>query len=226
MVWKIVKLVVGIYAILGIFGFGKHLIDLFQQNAVSTPHLFSFALGGIVFCILWMVYFSKRDGFWSILEHELTHGFFALLFFKKVHSMSASRKKGGVITIEGGNTVIALAPYFFPLAATILLIVKFFVESEGQIYLNFGLGFTYLFHLINLFSEFHPGQPDLKNSGYLFSIVLVFFLNVVFLGIILSALPGEWHSVINFLKNGWIQTWHYIDFSFYSGRSIIFRVLL
>lgn len=231
---KIIKIIVVLLALIGIAGLGAATYSLLDSKLLLSTHFLSFMGGGILFLITWFFYFSGRDGFWGTLEHELTHALFALLFFKRIHSISASRRKGGLIHIEGRrgpastgrqgsavtgrqgpvydsasrrarpdrNVVIALAPYFFPLATMIVLGIKPFIQLNYQVYVNFVLGFTYFFHLVNLVREFHPGQPDVEEAGMVFSLILVAFINIAILGILLSALPGEWQPVSNFLSTG------------------------
>ncbi len=199
---KIGKFLVEIVILVALIGFGQALFSVLGELNWGSVQALSFYLGGLLFFLAWLIYFSRRESFWGTLEHELTHALFALLFFRRIHSISASRRKGGLITIDGGNFIIALAPYFFPLAVMVVLLIKPFVQPRFQLYLNFMLGFAYFFHILNLFREFRPGQPDLEVAGYLFSTLFVLFLNIVFLGIILSSLPGHGHPIYVFLKAG------------------------
>jgi hypothetical protein len=208
---KIIKTAVGIFSLVGIFGFTKVLIQLFIQTIKNSSDFLIFLLGVLTFTIVWFFYLVRRGNLWSTLEHELTHALFATLFLKRIHSISASRKRGGVIAIEGGNFVIALSPYFFPLAAVLVLILKFLVPIQLKIYFIFLLGVAYQFHLINLFREFHVGQSDIRAAGYLFSTLFITFCNLVFLGLILAGISDEWQPLFIFLKNGFMTTVKYIQ---------------
>jgi hypothetical protein len=174
-------------------------------NALSAV-----ALGILTFTLLWSFYLSKQGHFWSTLEHELTHALFAILFFKKIHSISASRRKGGTISIEGGNVVIALAPYIFPLAPSVVLILLFIIPERFELFIFFLLGFAYQFHLINLAQEFHLGQSDLKKAGTLFSVIIILFFNMVYLGLMISVLDGKFHSFYQFIWDGIIKSVNYM----------------
>lgn len=207
--WKICKIIAVIISILGIVGFGSILFETVQK-VFNQPNLFlSFFTGGVVFSILWIFFFSKKGYFWSTLEHELTHAIFALIFFKRVHSISASRKKGGLIKIDGGNAIIALSPYFFPLACTPILLLKGVFPNQYQIFLNFLMGFTYFFHLLNLFKELHFDQPDIISAGYLFSFVFIIFMNIIFLEIILLSLSTDWFGIYSFFNDGVLNSVNY-----------------
>ncbi|MFZ0391578.1 MAG: M50 family metallopeptidase [Calditrichia bacterium] len=195
------KWIVALLLIFALAGFGRTLLQHFSIWPLLSASYLSFAAGAVLFFLMWVFIFLRRGGFWGVLEHELTHALFALLFFKKVHSLSA-RRRNGAVTIQGGNVVIALAPYFFPLLASAVLILKPLVQTQYQVYLNFILGFAYFFHLGKLALEFHPGQPDFRAGGIFFSIVIILSMNLIILGIILSTLPGDWQSVESFMKQG------------------------
>jgi hypothetical protein len=211
MIRKILKTLVAIFAIFGIAGFGKVLIQSFIQLSKSPQPLLIFLLGMLAFTVIWFFYLVQRGNFWSTLEHELTHALFATLFLKRVHSISASRKRGGVIAIEGGNSIIALSPYFFPLGAIVILLLKFLAPVQLKIYFIFLLGFAYQFHLINLFREFHIGQSDIRASGYLFSTLFIIFCNLVFFGLILVGIEGSWHQLYLFIKDGLTTSFSYLS---------------
>ncbi len=210
---KFLKMLLGLFSAFGIVGFSQVLPAVLKAVINHRQDFLVFLAGIFFFTLIWFLYFIRRGNLWSNLEHELTHALFATLFLKKVHSISASRKRGGVIALEGGNSIIALSPYFFPLAAVAVLLLKFLVPIRFEIYFIFLLGMSYQFHLINLFREFHAGQSDIRVSGFLFSIVLIVFLNLVFLGIILIGISGDYRQIFHFLKDGFTSTFKIIDLS-------------
>jgi hypothetical protein len=209
-IWrKILKTLVGIFSFFGIIGFGKVLVQVFIQAIKHSTDFLIFLLGILAFTVIWFFYLIRRGNFWSTLEHEMTHALFATLFLKRIHSMSASRKRGGVIAIEGGNSIIALSPYFFPLAAVIVLLIKFLAPIQLKIYFIFLIGIAYQFHLINLIREIHSGQSDIRASGYVFSILFICFCNLLFFGLILVGISGSWQQLLFFLKDGLSTSVHY-----------------
>jgi hypothetical protein len=196
------KLLLSVCAAFGILGFVKTLVSQRFFIPGNLNMFLVFAGGMLVFTVVWFMYLGRRENFWSTLEHELTHAFFATLFLKKINSLSASRRKGGFITIEGGNAIIALSPYFFPLAPLIILFIGLLLPAGFQHYVAFVLGFFYQFHLLNLIKEVHLDQPDLKMSGYLFSVIIILFFNVFFLGIFLAAISGGTQPILHFIWDG------------------------
>ena len=207
---KILKYIFLIFFIFGILGFAEVILHQIPLLYNQLRPLLSFVIGGLTFTILWIFYLSGRGHFWSTLEHELTHALFAIIFFKKVHSISASRRKGGMISIEEGNSVIALSPYVFPLAPSVILIFLFILPTPFELYLFFLLGFAYQFHLINLIEEFHLGQPDLQKAGIIFSIITILFFNIVYVGLMISALEGKSSSFYQFIWDGTVMSLNYI----------------
>lgn len=203
---KIFKYIISIILLFGILGFASIFKPLIKYALHQGPYLTTFLAGASVFIILWFFYFSKSAGFWSTLEHELTHAFFALLFFRRVHSISASRKTGGYISIDSGNVIIALSPYIFPSTAIILLLIKLILPMSLEIFLNFFIGYVYAFHFVNLIKEFHPGQPDIRVSGYVQSLIFVIFFNILFFIFFISTLNLKSSQILEFLHLGLTNT--------------------
>ncbi|MFQ5583034.1 MAG: M50 family metallopeptidase [Calditrichia bacterium] len=168
----------------------------------ETPQLLQAGSGALFFFLIWIFFLARRDNFWNVMEHELTHAIFALLFLKKVHKLNAHRSSGGLVQVEGGNFVIALAPYFFPLVAVVIILIKPIILPEIQWLLNILLGAAIMFHFIYLLGEFSPAQPDIRYSGFLFSILFILFFNIFFLGLSLASLSAAWSDILTFIKHG------------------------
>jgi hypothetical protein len=221
----IFKYIILALSIFGIFGFAELIVRDFPLIFNHLRELLAIGIGILSFTILWSFFLYKRGHFWSTLEHELTHALFAVLFFKKIHSISASRRKGGMISIESGNAVIALAPYIFPLTPSIVLIFLFILPAEFQFYIFFLLGFAYQFHLMNLVQEFHLGQSDLQKSGIVFSVIIILFANLVYFGLLLSALEGKFSSFYQFIWDGFILSVNYMSLFFSFFRNELINVI-
>ncbi len=125
-----------------------------------------------------------------VFGHELTHAFWILLFRGEVTAFSASAK-GGRVEGTKGNFLIALSPYFFPVY-TIILIGLYFAGrlfwepqrfTEGFIFM---IGFTWAFHIILTISALIKGQAEVKKNGYLFSITVIYLMNILVLGLLLT----------------------------------------
>jgi len=198
----------GTVFLVGSLAYANQIFLLLPHLNLFSKHILSFMIGGVAFGLLWLLFFSGRGSFWSTLEHEFTHAVFATLFLKRVHSLRASIRKGGSVTMEEGNVVIALAPYAVPLLSLILILLKFIIKSNYSLYINFLIGFTYFNHLKNLIQEFRFGQPDIQISGVFFSSVFILFFNIFFTGLIFFSLPEEISYSGRFLSEGLAQTWN------------------
>ncbi len=204
------KTVVALMCLFGILGYGHVIVGETQQLFENLTPLIAFGVGGVVYFVFWILLFSRDEGIWSTMEHEVTHALFALLFFKKVHSLSAKRDVGGEVKLSGGNFVISLAPYFFPLFTVIIILIKPFIISTYQWIFNGLIGFTLMFHLNHLFREFHPSQPDIDRTGVIFSFIVVTFFNLFFLGLVIVALKGSWHDMRGYVMDGASQSLVYL----------------
>ncbi len=216
------KFIFGIICLIGIAGFAKAGLETFKSQ--DTNNLLHLGIGSGAFFLIWILILARRDSFWSVVEHELTHAVFALMFFKKVRTLNADRRRGGLVKVEGGNFVIALAPYFFPLLSVFIILIKPLVLTNYQWLLNGILGFTLMFHLLYLFGEFHPSQPDLQETGFLFSATVIIFFNLFFIGLSFASLSGQWGSMADFIRLGFQESllilesgWRFFDSNFVSN---------
>ena len=110
--FKFIKFFFFIISPLGIFAFGFQIYhSLSSASFISTEYTMT-AYGFFAGSILWLV-LGRFLQFFHVLEHELTHLLFGILFLRKPKAISAS-DQGGRTELYGGNFIITLAPYFFP----------------------------------------------------------------------------------------------------------------
>jgi len=120
-----------------------------------------------------------------VFGHELTHAVWTWLFGGQVKRMKVT-SKGGHVVISKTNFVIALAPYFFPLYAVIVIAV-FAVGNliwDWHHYLmlfDLLLGAAYAFHITLTAHILKTEQSDITDQGYLFSAVIIFLGNIIIL---------------------------------------------
>jgi hypothetical protein len=128
-----------------------------------------------------------------VLGHELTHAVWAWLFGAEVRRLKVT-SSGGHVMITKTNFLIALAPYFFPLYA--VLVVAVF--SIGHLIWDWRqflplfhllLGAAYAFHVTLTAHILKTRQTDITEQGYLFSAVVIYLgnISVLLLGIPLIA---------------------------------------
>jgi len=146
-----------------------------------------FLVGFGVFLLIFAIFQQPIKSY--VFGHELTHAFWILLFRGEVTGFSASLT-GGAVEGTKGNFFIALSPYFFPVY-TILLIGLYFAGKlfweprQFTAVFVFLIGFTWAFHIILTVSALIKGQAEVKKNGYLFSLTVIYVMNIIVLGLVL-----------------------------------------
>lgn len=117
-----------------------------------------------------------------VFGHELTHAVWTWLFGGQVKKMKVT-SKGGHVVISKTNFVIALAPYFFPLYAVIVIglfaLGNLIWNWHGYlVWFHLLVGAAYAFHVSLTIHVLQTRQSDITSQGYLFSAVVIFLGNV------------------------------------------------
>lgn len=136
-------------------------------------------LGGVVCWIVIFVLLPKPMWLY-VLGHELTHAVWTWLFGGRVKKLKVT-SKGGHVVISKTNFVIALAPYFFPLYAVIVIGVYAlgrWLWDWPMLGFHLLVGAAYAFHVTLTFHVLQTRQTDITSQGYLFSAVVIFLGNV------------------------------------------------
>ncbi|HET7625947.1 MAG TPA: hypothetical protein VFM25_11860 [Verrucomicrobiae bacterium] len=125
-----------------------------------------------------------------VFGHELTHAVWTWLCGGQVKKFKASAK-GGHVIISKSNFLIALAPYFFPLYA-VMIVVGFVIAhliwslQNYFVWFHLLLGAAYAFHVTLTMHILQTRQTDITQQGYLFSAVIIFLGNI---GVLLIGIP-------------------------------------
>lgn len=200
-----IKLIVGVLAIPLTYGvtaaFYNNFI-LIKELALSLNY---FTWGIASYVILHLLFYKPT--YLYVLGHESVHAGLAWIFGGKIKSFKVS-EDGGSVGTDKSNFVIELGPYFIPIYAIIITIIYFVVASSYNI--NGGLfvfliGFTLAMHMISTIEVMKIRQPDIVKSGYLFSIVLVYILNIIVISFIFS-LMFQAFSMNKFFIDLWDQS--------------------
>ena len=124
-----------------------------------------------------------------VIEHELTHALFALVSGARVKKISV-KKDNGAVVVDKANTIITLAPYFFPLFASgvflaWILAAHFIVNKPSPRfdYWIFQAGyflvaFALSFHFFMTARAVMDGQSDIKRDGAVYSFTVIFIVYV------------------------------------------------
>ena len=117
-----------------------------------------------------------------VFGHELSHAVWTWIMGGRVKEFKASAD-GGQVIVTKNNFVIALAPYFFPIYAVLVMLVFAIGNSlwgwnRFVAWFHLCLGAAYAFHVTLTVHILKFRQTDITSQGYLFSAVIIFLGNI------------------------------------------------
>jgi len=141
-------------------------------------------------CWLTLYWLLPKPMWVYVFGHELTHALWTWLMGGRVKRFKASAR-GGHVVVNKSNFAIALAPYFFPLYAVLVVLVFLLGHwlwnwQHYLVWFHLLLGAAYAFHVTLTWHILKHSQTDISEQGYLFSAVIIFLGNVV---VLLVGLP-------------------------------------
>lgn len=169
-------------------------VSFWSQLFKSPPFIFFFAGSLLMAGWFYTRLFSNFFLYLYVLGHELTHVVFIFLCGGRVSGFKVSLD-GGYVMTNKSNIIIALSPYFVPFWSAFLLltslILRLFIDIPYHNEILYGLiGFTWTFHLTWTCWMIPRDQPDLKENGTFFSLVVIYLANVLLLAGMLCVVPG------------------------------------
>lgn len=191
------------------------IITLFQrvghENFLSSfwrsKEFFHFSVG-VVLMMAWFLTAIANDFFLLlyVLGHEMTHATFVYLCGGRISDLHFSTD-GGYIMTNKSNILIALSPYFVPFWSVVSISLYGFVgffyplpfSEEGLILL---LGGTWCFHVIWTIWMIPKDQPDLKEHGTFFSLMIIVLANLIVLTVLLCVTLDHL-TIKDFAWNWW-----------------------
>lgn len=188
MIKLIIKLFIGVIAV----PFAIGVSVSFYNNVILIKELagsLKYFLWGISSYVVLHLLFYKPT-YLYVLGHEAVHAGIAWIFGGKIKSFKVSEGGGSVSTTKS-NTVIELSPYFVPIYAIIISVIYFVIASSYSVnsaVFIFLIGFALAFHMVSTIEVMKIRQPDIVKSGYFFSIVMVYVLNIFVISLIFALL--------------------------------------
>jgi hypothetical protein len=130
-----------------------------------------------------------------VFGHELTHVLWVWLLGGRVKQFKASAK-GGQVVVTKSNFAVALAPYFFPLYAIVVVLLFALGQwwwdwHSSRPWFHLLLGAAYSFHVTLNWHILQHNQTDITDQGYLFSTVVIFLGNVAVLVVAIPLLASK-----------------------------------
>lgn len=199
---RIIKLILAILLIPLCLGLLKGFLTQFSFFGSLTAHKLFFLGGFGVYLIIQILFFKPMRIY--IFGHELTHAIGALLCGSKIKQFKVN-KKGGSLSVSKSNFFISLVPYFFPLYTALIVLSYFVVKQFTNIdpftqWFMFAIGFSLSFHLALTLHAILEGQPDIKKTGIIFSLVLILIVNIIVIELILKLISPASISLDNFFN--------------------------
>lgn len=166
-----------------------------------------FLLGVGAYIVIHLLFYQPTTIY--VFGHELTHALCTWVFGGRVKSFRVTFR-GGRVTTTKSNLFISLAPYFFPIYMVFLSCAYFgaslFTDLSKYIpQFIFLIGLSWSFHIVLTVHFIKMRQPDILKAGTLFSISLIYILNVTILALVLSLLFPE-VTFGDFFRSSYWQT--------------------
>ncbi len=140
----------------------------------------------------------------QVVSHELTHTFFAALTFHGAGRVRVNPDgSGGSMVVKGGgNWLITISPYFFPLFAFLyMLIMPGLLRISDGHWLVYGIyGYFIAYYWATVIEQVHPKQTDIIKEGYIFSAIVIVGANLYTTGIVLAFNSKLWAGVDVYLR--------------------------
>jgi hypothetical protein len=211
---KWVKLVIAILLLPTCIGAASALSRVI--SAAGNAHTFWVALIGGAACWLTVFLLLPKPMLVYVFGHELTHALWTWMCGGRVKRFKASAS-GGHVILTKSNFLIALAPYFFPLYAVLVILI--FVVGHWiwnwQRFLpwfHFFTGAAYAFHVTLTWHILQTRQSDITDQGYVFSGVVIWLGNILVLlvGIPLLTARVSLLDTFGWWFNGTAQVFHWL----------------
>ncbi len=190
---KFLKLIIGLLLLPVCVGAGW-AVGLVVRASGAADTVWAAALAGAG-CWLAIYLLLPKPMWVYVVGHELTHALWVWAMGGRVKKFKAS-SSGGHVVVTKTNFLIALAPYFFPFYA--MMVVAVFVAGDWfwnwrpyVMWFHFLLGAAYSFHLTLTWHALKVQQTDITEHGCVFSAVVIFLGNAAILLIGLPLLASK-----------------------------------
>jgi hypothetical protein len=180
---KWAKLIVAILLLPVCVGAGQTLWMVMRACGGADITLVPIGAGAACWIVIYLL--LPKPMWIYVLGHELTHALWVWLFGGRVKKFKAT-SGGGHVVVDKTNFLIALAPYFFPLYA-VMVVAVFAVGHlvwgwKGYLpWFHLLVGAAYAFHVTLTAQILKTQQSDITSQGYLFSAVVIFLGNALVL---------------------------------------------
>lgn len=180
---KWVKLIIALLLLPACLGAAQALAMVVRASGSADTTWVPLLAGAACWAVIYLL--LPKPMWVYVFGHELTHAVWTWACGGKVKKFRATAD-GGHVVVSKTNFLIALAPYFFPLYA-VLVVIAFLLGHllwnwhSFLVWFHLLLGAAYAFHVTLTFHILKSRQTDITQQGYLFSAVVIFLGNVLVL---------------------------------------------
>lgn len=210
--WRLAKTGIALLLLPLCLGIGQAILRVMHASGRADRVWVAMLAGAACWLV---IYLRLPKPMWVyVVGHEVTHVVWSWLFGGKLKQFKAT-SRGGHVVVTRTNFIVALAPYFFPIYAIVVVIV--FVLGnwiwgwrEQVVWFHLLLGVAYSFHVTLTWHILQTKQSDISDQGYLFSAVVIWLGNasVLLLGIPLltgcvnwlTALQWCWSDTVSIVR--------------------------
>jgi hypothetical protein len=188
---KISKALIGIILIPTVLGISLSLFESLSGIAAARISGSRVFMWGVISYVLLHLFIVKPNYVYT-LGHEMMHAITALMFGGRVRSMNVS-EEGGSVETTSTNFIITLSPYLIPaytlIFSLLYIILPLFIKNVNfrSPYL-FLAGASLALHPVFTADVLKKDQPDIINTGYLFSLAIIFIVNLLIAGSVICGL--------------------------------------
>ncbi len=204
---KLIKLGVALLLLPFCYGGTRGLLEVIGRSGHADTFWAAFLAGAASWVVCFLV--LPKPMWLYVFGHELAHAVGTWICGGRVSRFKVS-SKGGSVTTDRANFLVALAPYYFPLYSLVAAVGYAVADRWWDVTAvrpcyHWVLGVTYAFHVtLNLY-VLRARQSDLANQGYVFSMVVIWLANVV---VLIASVPfltdsAEWFVGFRF---SWLYT--------------------
>jgi hypothetical protein len=211
---KVLRLLIGIGMLPLCVAVTLGLIDLLNSlpptPAFIAPETLALLGGYFIWLGLYLCVMRPMHAY--VWAHELTHALWGLLFLAKIHAIRV-KPTGGAVSLSKSNTLIALAPYFFPFYTMVVLLLRWIISiwipmDPYELAWLFLVGFTWGFHFTFTVQTLLIRQPDIVDNGRVFSLTLIYLLNLAGIGLwVVCTTPATCAELGGFLVDRIVQAY-------------------
>jgi len=201
--FSVFKILISILLCPLIYGFTRALCDTILSLSMADNRMLAFSIGFAIWSILWLL-FWKKWGFFSILEHEITHMIVGMCFLHRPKKLMVVENEGGWVQLAGVNFIITLAPYFLLTLCFLMLPLYLVIQPRYIAPYFFVMGVFTSYHTLSTIRETRINhQPDIVFTGKYFSLVVIILGNIFCYGFILAFIQAGFSSSSIFIEKGW-----------------------